>query len=143
MIIREVTAKYTKKELDALKNAEYISSPEDVYELFKHLREETKEHFIGLHLNTKHKIISFDTVSIGSLNASIVHPRELFKTAILANASQIILIHNHPSGNSRPSQEDITLTQRLVKAGDILGIQVIDHVVIGDSFTSFKEDGLI
>jgi DNA repair protein RadC len=85
-----------------------------------------------------------ETVSIGSLNQSIVHPREVFKTALLSNAAAILLLHNHPSGDPAPSQEDLAITRRLIECGDILGIRVLDHIIIGeDCFKSFSEDGLM
>jgi len=88
--------------------------------------------------------VAANTVSIGTVNASLVHPREIFKVALLCNASAVILAHNHPSGNPTPSHEDIDITNRLKKAGEILGIEVLDHIIIGDNtWTSFKEKGLI
>src|SRR5215475_2947841 len=91
-----------------------------------------REHFVVLMLDQKNKVIGIHTVSIGSLTASIVHPREVFKPAILSNAAALILAHNHPSGAPQPSQEDRVLTVRLVAAGKLLGISVLDHVIIGD-----------
>lgn len=103
-----------------------------------------REKFICLHLDTKHQIISYEVVSVGSLSAAIVHPRELFKGAILSNASSVILCHNHPSGVPEPSREDIELTRRLRDGGVLLGVQVLDHLVFGDnSHISFKERGLL
>lgn len=103
-----------------------------------------REKFICLHLDTRNQIISYEIVSVGSLNASLVHPRELFKGAILSNASSVILCHNHPSGVPEPSREDIELTRRLRDAGVLLGVQVLDHLVFGDnSHISFKERGLL
>lgn len=121
----------------------YISCPEDVWHILgPSMRLLDKEHFKSVFLDTKHYVIGVRDISIGSLNASIVHPRELFKEAIKHNASQVIVAHNHPSGNTRPSNEDIELTKRLVKAGELIGIQVIDHIIIGTSgFTSLKESG--
>jgi len=109
------------------------------------MHEMAEENFIIICLNTKNYIAGIHTISVGSLNASIVHPREVFKAAMLNNASSIILLHNHPSGDSSPSQEDITTTQRLIDGGNVLGIKVLDHVVIGSKFryTSFKEQGLM
>lgn len=103
-----------------------------------------REHFVVAALNTKHVINAIHTVSIGSLDASIVHPREVLKFALLANASGIIACHNHPSGQSHPSQEDVQVTKRLVEAGRIIGIDVLDHIVLGDdSYSSLKELGLM
>jgi DNA repair protein RadC len=103
-----------------------------------------KEMFRCALLDTKNKIISDEVVSIGSLSASIVHPRETFKSAIRESAAAVIFIHNHPSGDIKPSQEDILLTRRLVQAGEVLGIQVLDHIIIGDgSHFSFRDNGLM
>ena len=103
-----------------------------------------REAFGLLMLTTKNSILGFHVVSIGTLNSSIVHPREIFKAAFLAGAASIILVHNHPSGDPSPSQEDLEVTRRLVDAGNILGIAVRDHIIIGDDcFFSFKNDGLL
>jgi DNA repair protein RadC len=93
-------------------------------------------------LDIKNKVIGINTVSIGNLNSSIVHPREVFKPAILSNAASILLAHNHPSGDPEPSREDVAITTRLVEAGKILGIDVIDHLILGDGcYHSLKEAG--
>lgn len=95
-------------------------------------------------LDTKNKIIREEVVSVGSLSASIVHPRDTFKAAIRESAAAVIFIHNHPSGDTRPSQEDVLLTKRLIQAGDVLGIQVLDHIIIGDGgHFSFRDNGMI
>ena len=104
-----------------------------------------KEHFWVIGLSTRNAIQYIDLVSLGTLNASLVHPREVFRFSILKAVSSIILCHNHPSGNAEPSEEDMKITRRLVEAGKIIGIEVLDHIVIGDrdSFYSFKERGII
>ena len=105
-----------------------------------HFRYERKEHFAVLLMNTKNHIIGMPIVSTGSLSASIVHPREVFQAAIRQSAAAMILIHNHPSGDPMPSKEDIAVTERLVKAGKIMDISVLDHIIIGDNrFISLKE----
>jgi DNA repair protein RadC len=112
-----------------------ISGPEDVAKLRaldELMKQADREVFVALHLSTKNHLISWEVISVGSLNASIVHPRELFKGAILANAAGVVVVHNHPSGDATPSGADIQLTKRLVKAGDVLGIEVLDHVVFGE-----------
>jgi len=120
-----------------------ITSPEDVINLMMdEMRYLTKEHFKVIMLNVKNKVIAIETISIGSLNTSIVHPREVFKAAIERSSSSIILVHNHPSGDPTPSREDIEVTKRLVEGGNILGIKVLDHVIIGDGRgISLKEKG--
>ena len=124
-----------------------IKSPCDVDALARdvlEMHEMAEENFIILCLNTKNKIAGVHTVSKGSLNASIVHPREVFKAAMLNNASGIICLHNHPSGDPEPSREDIEITHRLVNAGNILGIKVLDHIIIGDGrYISLKEQGMM
>lgn len=122
-----------------------ILSPTDAYDLIRHQLEFlNKEHFMVLLLNTKNRVISVETISIGSLNSSIVHPREIFNPAIRKSAAAIILAHNHPSGDPTPSREDVEVTKRIVEAGDIIGIKVLDHIIVGDgSYLSFKEQGLI
>lgn len=122
-----------------------ISSPEDVYRLlYPGMREMKREMFIELCLDTKNQVIRQETISIGSLNANVVHPREVFKTAIRESAAHIIVAHNHPSGDPTPSREDIEITKKLVETGNIMGITVLDHVIIGDGrHFSLKEAGHI
>ena len=120
-----------------------FTSPQQIFEMFHDLRLEAKEHFIALHLDGKNRIICLDRVSVGSLNQSIVHPRELFKTALLSSAAALILIHNHPTGDPTASREDLQITRRLREAGEILGIKVLDHIIIGDTHLSFVEQGLM
>jgi len=122
-----------------------INSPVDVYRrLYPAMRESKKEHFIELCLDTKNQVIREDTISIGSLNANIVHPGEVFRTALIESAAHIIVAHNHPSGDPTPSREDIDITKKLVETGKIMGIDVLDHVIIGDCrHFSMKEAGHI
>jgi len=117
--------------------------PQDTADyLMDRLRFLRKEHFVVLHLDTKNRLIGEETVSIGSLDTAIVHPREIFKTAVKRSAASIICAHNHPSGDPMPSFEDIEVTRRLVEAGRILGVEVLDHVVIGENcYVSIKEKG--
>lgn len=123
-----------------------ISSPDDVARACADLRAADREHFVVLMLNTKNGLIGRTQVSQGSLNASIVHPREVFKPAIVANAASVVLVHNHPSGQPQPSGADIQLVRRLVKAGDTLGVEVLDSVVMpggeGEPF-SMRDAGLM
>lgn len=127
-----------------LKTGTRFTAPSQVYETFSFLMQETKEMFICLHLDGRNRIICCDLVSIGSLNQSIVHPREVFKTAFLSNAAALILIHQHPTGDPSPSSEDIAITRRLKEAGEICGLKVLDHIIIGDGeYLSFVERGLL
>lgn len=122
-----------------------IKGPDDVSNLLmEEMRYLNKEIFNILLLTTKHDIIAIENISVGSLNASIVHPREVFNRAIKRSSSAIILAHNHPSGDPNPSGEDINITKRLIEAGNIIGISVLDHIIIGDGvYFSMKEHKLI
>ena len=122
-----------------------ISSPQEVADVFiPLLKDEVKEKFIVVCMNSANKIIKYEVISIGNLNSSVVHPREVFKVAIENNSASIILIHNHPSGNPEPSNEDISITKKIVDTGTILSIPVFDHIIIaGNNFTSFVEKRLI
>lgn len=126
-------------------NNTIIAFPEDIaLLLIKKLGHYTKEHFVMVSLNTRSKILGIDTISIGTLNASIVHPRETFEPAIRRHAAKIVISHNHPSGNPDPSDADQTSTDQLIAAGKILGIELIDHVIVTKkSYLSFKEQGLM
>ncbi|MBS4199813.1 DNA repair protein RadC [Bacillus sp. FJAT-49732] len=120
-----------------------IRSPEDgANYVMNDMRFLTQEHFVALYLNTKNQVIHRQTIFIGSLNASIVHPREVFKEAIRRSAASIICLHNHPSGDPSPSREDIEVTKRLVECGKMIGIELLDHLIIGDKkYVSMKEKG--
>jgi DNA repair protein RadC len=122
-----------------------ITAPQDIAEYFiPILRDELKEKFIVVCLSSANKIIYYETISIGNLNSSVVHAREVFKVAIDHSSANIILIHNHPSGNPEPSSEDIRITKKIVEAGKILDIMVFDHLIIaGETYTSFVEKRLI
>ena len=120
--------------------APLVILPLNVFECLKEFRDKKKEHFIVLHLNTQNEIIKREIVSIGSLNASLVHPREVFRSAITTGCASILVCHNHPSGSLEPSTEDLNVTRRLVDAGKILGVGVTDHVVISQNgYFSLKE----
>jgi DNA repair protein RadC len=122
-----------------------IKTPSDIVNIYmEEMRYYKKEYFKIVLLNTKNEIISSENVSIGSLNASLVHPREVFITAIKKSAASLVLLHNHPSGNPQPSKEDISITKRLSEAGKIIGIDIIDHIIIGNgSYISLKEQSIL
>ena len=122
-----------------------ICSPKDVYTLmYPKMREQKKEKFITLCLDTKNQILKEEVISVGSLNASIVHPREVFKSALMESSASVIMIHNHPSGDPSPSREDIMVTEKLVEGGKLLGIDVLDHIIIGDGrYVSLKDEGFV
>ncbi len=122
-----------------------IKDPEAVVKAIRaSIKDKAKEHFKLILLNPRNKIIGISTISIGTLNASLVHPREVFKDAITHSAASVVLAHNHPSGDPEPSEDDLTITKRLIEAGKILGIEVIDHIIITKNvFFSFKEKGLV
>lgn len=125
--------------------ARKISSPSDVVNLIRdYMDNSDREQFIIIAVDTKNQPTAINTCSIGTLNTSLVHPREVFKMAILANSNSIILAHNHPSGDVSPSKEDISITNRLKEAGSIIGINVLDHLIIGfENYLSFKEKSLL
>jgi DNA repair protein RadC len=122
-----------------------IATPEEAYNELKGLsRGKKKEHFWAILLDTRSRIIKSVEVSVGSLDTSIVHPREVFKEAIAASSSSVIVAHNHPSGNPEPSQDDIKLSRRLKEAGELVGIELVDHIIIGDGrYLSLKREGLL
>ena len=121
-----------------------ITNPSDVVDLVMDMQFLDKEHFRLISLNTKNYVVGNDDIFIGSLNSSIVHPREVFKKALEKNAASVILVHNHPSGDPEPSKDDIQATNRLMKAGEILGIEVLDHIIIGTNrYKSLKELSII
>ena len=126
------------------KKAELIVSPQIVWEELKDIRDHKKEHFVVFYLDTQNQKIRRDIISVGTLNASLIHPREVFEPAIQCSTAQIIIAHNHPSGIPDPSEEDIAVTKRLCEAGDILGIEILDHVVVArDGYVSLREQGVI
>ncbi len=132
----------TQKKLFSIKK---ITSPSDIAEIFiPLLRDKVKEEFYVVCLNSANKIVKTELISVGNLNSSVVHPREVFKVAVENNSANIILLHNHPSGNSEPSNEDILLTRKMVEAGKIMDIQVFDHIIIaGNKFASLVEKRII
>lgn len=121
-----------------------ISSPKDVDALMRpriaHLDQET---LVVLLLDTRKAVISSPTVSVGTVDSAHIHPREVFKPAVKASASDILLVHNHPAGSVRPSSNDVRVTRRILEAGELFGIELVDHVIIGDSFLSLKEEGYL
>ncbi len=135
-------AEISKRQLQSKKPTKKISCAEDVFNLFhERLKDKKEEHFYVLMLNTQNIIIREQFISKGILDASIIHPREIFRPAIKDSSSKIILIHNHPSGNSTPSNEDLEITKQLTKTGEEIGIKVLDHVIIGDGkFWSWAEE---
>lgn len=122
-----------------------VNSPQDAAQLvLRELSLADKEHFMIIMLNTKHRVIAKKTISIGHLHASLVHPREMFKEAIRRSSAAVILVHNHPSGDLTPSKDDISTTERLREVGELLGIDVLDHIIIGNNrYLSFREQGLL
>jgi len=121
-----------------------VKTPDDVVTLVRsRLKGKKKEHFLALLLDTRNQLIKVSEISVGSLDTSIVHPREAFKEAIAASAASVIFVHNHPSGDPEASEDDIKLTKRLAEAGEIVGIDVLDHVIISDKkYLSLKRKGL-
>ena len=128
---------------DSVSNGSSIKTPGDVSRIFMdEMKHYDREHFRAAFLNTKNQLIRTVTVSIGSLNASIVHPREILKPAISASAASIVLVHNHPTGDPTPSREDIEFTRRFARCGELIGIEILDHfIIVSDRYKSLKEGG--
>ncbi len=121
-----------------------VESPQIAFELTRDLAEHKKEYFVSLYLNAKNQVLKRETISIGSLFSNMVHPREVFAPALEVSAAAIVLAHNHPSGDPEPSPEDRRLTERLVEAGKLMGVEVLDHLVIArKGFVSFQERGFL
>jgi len=122
-----------------------IKNPESVVKAIRSsIKDKAKEHFKLILLNPRNKIIGISTISIGTLNASLVHPREVFKDAIMHSAASVVLAHNHPSGDPEPSEDDLKITKKLVDSGKLLGIEVLDHIIIAkNGFKSLANEGLI
>lgn len=127
-----------------VENVSEIVSPRDAWKLCSDIHESKKEHFLALYLDTQGRLIERHIISIGTLNSSLVHPREVFEPAIMLHAASVIAVHNHPSGSCRPSSEDIEVTKRLSDAGDLLGITLLDHIIVSkQGFISLKEHGMV
>ena len=128
-------------------NGEKIKSPAKVYDTIKAIMQQmdtSREHLLNVMLNTKNQIIGIEIIAIGTLNACICHPREIFYPAVANKAASIIIAHNHPSGDPTPSQEDISVAKKIVEGGKLLGIDVLDSIIIGsDTYCSMKDDGLL
>lgn len=117
-----------------------LTNAQLVFDEMKDIKDESKEFFVAFYLDTKNKIIAREIIHIGTLNETSIHPREIFKGAILRSANSIIISHNHPSGDTTPSFEDENITKKLKEAGNLLGIPLLDHVIIGDNYYSFTEN---
>ncbi len=142
----EIVAAFELAKRMVVKNSDevVIRTPEDIYKYVPEIRKAKKEKLLVIYLTTRNAVIKRETVSIGSLNANIVHPREVFGPALSHHAASIILVHNHPSGDATASEEDVEITRRIIESGKIMGIDVLDHVIVCEhSFKSMKEEGLI
>lgn len=125
-------------------NLPVIDSPQKVVDQLTHIRNKQKEYFVALYLNARNQLIHKETISVGHLTASLVHPREVFAPALAHHAASLILAHNHPSGSLEPSQEDKTITTKLIAASEVLNINIIDHLIVTrNAFYSFKEQGIL
>jgi DNA repair protein RadC len=140
-LFQSISERYSKENLEV---KTLLNSPKEIFEFLKEkIGKEKKECFVSLYFDTKNNLI-VDEISVGILNASLIHPREVFNKAILNNASHIVIAHNHPSGDPIPSQDDITTTRRLIEAGKIIGISIVDHIIVSrDDYFSFKNGGLM
>lgn len=145
MYVRELVVSYRRREIDIATGGLLLATPRDAASIFTSIMgEEAVEIFGILCLTTKHRLIAYHQISRGGIDRTPVSPREVFQVALLAHAAVIIAGHNHPSGDPTPSSDDITLTQRLTQAGEILGVEVIDHLIVGDGrYYSFREGGML
>ena len=139
-LFQAISERYSK---DRIESKTLLNSPEKIFEYLKEkIGKKKKEYFVTLYFDTKNNLI-VDEISVGILNASLIHPREVFNKAIVNSASHIVIAHNHPSGDPNPSQDDIDTTKRLIEAGKIIGISIVDHIVVSNnSYYSFKEHNL-
>ncbi|VWX58262.1 DNA repair protein RadC [Burkholderiales bacterium 8X] len=141
--LREMKVTFTHKRVDDDLLNRPIESPAQVFELFKHMQDETKEKVVVLHLNPQLEVLSYEVASIGSGSKALLEPVEIFRNAMLARASSLIVVHNHPSGHSRPSQADIDVAHRMHQLGTLHGMALQDFIIIGDGeFHSFKQQGV-
>lgn len=125
------------------KKSSILLTPKDVWQRMEDIRDSKKEHFVVFYLDSRNQEIQREIISIGTLNESLVHPREVFEGAIKNNAASIIIVHNHPTGNVEPSMGDLSLTKRIVEAGKILGVEVVDHIIVSNlNIFSFKDKKL-
>jgi DNA repair protein RadC len=143
-ILREIEVRYKFTEINCDITGQKLESPESVYTAFNFLKYEAKEQFIVINLNNQHGIMNYETVATGTVNSIKLRPCEVLRTAVILNAAAIILVHNHPSGHPEPSQSDIAITKKIVECGKLLGIDVLDHIIIGESsYVSLKQNKLI
>ncbi len=138
----ELARRYTTK--PAIRGLPF-TSPNQIFDAFHlRLRDAKREHFVVVNLDARHRVMSERMISVGSLTSSIVHPREVFRPALREAAAAVVLVHNHPSGDPTPSDEDVAITRRLLRASELIGIRILDHVIVGDGqYASFKEQGLL
>jgi len=125
-------------------NLPIISTPKDVVAQLTELRQNKKEHFVALYLNARNQLVHKETISMGTLNANLVHPREVFEPALKYSAASIMIAHNHPSGDSKPSEDDLEITKKLTEAGKMMGVEVLDHIIVTkNNYFSFKDEKLL
>jgi len=137
IILREEKIEYKNRSIMPVK------SPAQAIDAAKELKNMEQECCCVLNLSSKNNLISSEIVTLGLLNSCLMHPREIFKQAIIKNASAIVLLHNHPSGDPTPSKEDIKITKNMIEAGKIIGIDVLDHIIVGNTFLSMREEGVV
>jgi len=141
-ILREIEVRYTFKEIDCIITGQALNNPKCIYQVFNFLKFEPKEKFLVVNLSNQNTIMSYETVASGTVNSVSLRPAEVLRTAVIVNAPNIVLIHNHPSGIPNPSRADIEFTKTVIDAAKLLDISVLDHVIIGESnFYSLKEQG--
>ena len=144
MILREIEVRYKFCKTNNFITGQKLESPDLVYDIFSFLKYESKERFIVINLNNQHAVMNYETVASGTVNSVQLRPCEVLRTAIILNSPAVILLHNHPSGVPEPSNSDIAFTKKVVKAGKLLGIEILDHVIVGENdFVSLKKRGAL
>jgi DNA repair protein RadC len=139
-IIREINVKYQFRETDCVLAEQALTRPEDTAKVFDYLKYETKEMFIVVNMTTQHTINCVEVVATGTINSISIRPSEVLRTAVILNMPSVILIHNHPSGDPTPSSSDLSFTRKVIECAKVLGIDVLDHVIIGlDRYSSLRE----
>ncbi len=142
--LREITLNYKFKQVDSKVIDSSATDPKTIVQMFSDLQNETKEKFIAISIDARNKIICYEVVAIGSVNAVYLRPGEVVRTAVMVNATGIIVVHNHPSGDPEPSREDLIFTHELKEGAKFLGIELYDHIIIGiEDYFSFAEKGIL
>ena len=142
--IQEIRAVYQEKNVESFGDLKKVTSSHQIgLWLEKEIGSFTQEHLVAVYLNTKNEVISFSVVHVGTIDQSIAYPRDIFQRALLTNSARVIVAHNHPSGNTTPSEADKLFTKRIIRAGELMGIEILDHIIVtDDDYCSLRAQGL-